>query len=96
VNRYAAAPLTDDQRAEVLRVMAYCVADERHAYVVHVQAERDLAQRELGEFRNQTNREVIAEREAELRGAVQAFDRALELLGKCWPNPGLGPVSQVA
>lgn len=81
---YSAAPLTDEQRAEVLRVMSECAAQDRHAYMVMINGERGAAVRELAGLGNRPQPDpdrarVVAEAQ------LAAFDRALSLLETCWP-----------
>jgi hypothetical protein len=73
---YSAAPLTAEQRNEVLRVMSDTTAASRHAYRLHLDAEIATAQRLV---REQPDRAV------EHRATAAAFERAVELMTHCWP-----------
>lgn len=79
---YSADPLTDDQRAEVLRVMSETAALERHNCRVMLDGELAAARRRAKDYPDA----------AELhQAAAAAFERALDLLYACWPTPDLGP-----
>jgi hypothetical protein len=74
---FSALPLTDEQLAEVLRVMSESFKAERHIYRLNLLAERGAARgRAISD----------PERKAEHRAAVEAYERALALLETCWPT----------
>jgi hypothetical protein len=75
---YSAAPLTDHQRAEALRVMSESAALERHNYFTMLSAERTAALRQIRQE---------PQREAQLSLVAETYDRALALLDQCWPQP---------
>lgn len=77
MDQYSATPLTDDQRAEVLRIMSDCAAREQHNYRTHLVAERAACFSRAREN---------PDRRDELHARAAGLDRALELLGVCWPT----------
>ena len=81
---YSAAPLTDDQRREALRAMSETAAAERSNYRTMLEGERHHALRAAKD-------EADPARKAERLAVAAAYERALELLGACWPVPDLAP-----
>jgi ribosome recycling factor len=76
---YSATPLTEEQRAEVLRVMNECSRNERHNYRAMLDGARQQAQREAKESTGAQQADVA-------RAAAAAYANSLQLLNICWPE----------